>query len=1422
MQRQTRNLNLNYILLIVLFSLSIHQYLFADLGSVSPTINQHICPEEWVEAGLEGGDLSDDYPVIAGTIYVDDSDDIQDKINDVPINSGIWKIMLQPGTYVLDNPITMKSNVILAGPYLTKENKDEDDRAIIEFNLSNSELNCIVFDETISNAGIEDVYIKRIDTSGDPGGTQTGNNIYLFNCNNCFVSGVESYYPQNHHVTMYNCDHIEVRGCYFHEAQDYGELGDGYGAVCDYSNYCLIENNIFDHLRHSMLLQNDSKYNVFGYNYSIGAEQSNLTYSFLGIDLIESDFSGDMVCHGHPDDNIPGPFRNLFEGNIGQFMWVDLFHWCNGPDNTFHRNAALKHGYHVYPIQKIQIFSNNYLKENNRWLHLFGSPRLRLFTSTYFESHSDIWYRNIWGTSREETIGRNDDLKNYDGEYFDTFEHDESYYIEGQPELLCTGWPFNPKEDDNAAKLRYNVGGWKHTKSRHDNSVVARYFVLDQDIVVADPPTLPDFMDQDDWRTYDGDLVIPDTVCLIVNPGVTLEFEADRCMYLHGSLIAKGMDHEDGEIIFKSVGTDRWEGINIGRYSGQSIPVGVSGFEYCKFSNSKNTLSVADYHGGAISVNMVSYRDEPDIIIKNCIFNNNKGLRGGAIFINSQNDGSSGVENIYGIIEDCEFHDNVADDYGGAIYLCRAKAIIKNNKIYNNYGDVYGNAGDLRGGGIYVYHSCPSEECDNTIDIIGNLICNNAALYGGGLYLQWNKCTNLINNTIADNFSSTDIYIKNVNFASGHFSNINYINNINYGSNTFLHIDNTMIDQYAINRYNNNSVSIMGYNEDTEEYFSTIPGESSGNIWHNPLYINPNNMVYSLQSTSPCINAGLSKDEFISLDGFSIDDWNALPSKDLDGNPRITQEIIDIGAYEYYNPSIYLPQQEIDFGNVRHDRVSSIDLRIENNSLETDLTDIEITFADTIAEYYSVNPEDIPDVIPHASSQGGGNHANIPIYFCCHKMFVNCDGIATITSSDQFFPEIQIMLYGKPALDNEWNWISFPELNSDNGVQDAEEVLEPLVPNANQLVTKTGEMIYDFDTYQWDHSGLNNIESTVGYKLEMLDNCYLYPFSVIGDNLNIIPSDTQIHLDVGYNWIGYWLPQSQNFDVAFGDNFESVHSIQAENWYYSLPESIPDKGDPNQSSPCPSTRIRPLHYGRGYIVNVTEEFDLTWTDPGDNNTKEEGYEETESFSYDEKQTYEVIDVIGLDESAEEIGVFDSDDTCLGASLVDSLGTAQILTYVETGTKEGTELIFKIYQGQGKGITKTNDYLLYDFESQEFIEAALKSGIRKYNIILFDSGNAQLVDKLILQQNIPNPFNHKMSSTSISFALPLNDLISLKIYNIRGQLVKTVIDNEEMNAGYHTIQWDGKNEVKAKVCNGVYLYKIEDSGSSIIKKMIVLD
>ncbi len=1420
------------IIVMIMFSYSI---LYSDLGSISPTINARIYPDEWDRENVGyPGHLTQYNPAEEFTIqanppaedYDVDDEHIQYLIDNAPANM-IVEIILLSGTYKCNAPIIINDPdkmIILKGDHEFK--KDWDERTILEFNITTGlnpeNKNCLEFKDPefgfITHSGVEDVYIKRLDTSGNPTGTRTGDNVYMENCENCFVSGVESYYPQNHHVTMYDCNNIEVRGCYFHYAQDFDQGGSGYGVVCDNSNHCLIEDNIFDYLRHSMLVQNDSQYNVFGYNFSTGAHQENdQWYMFLA----PENFSGDMVCHGHPEEEQSGPIANLFEGNKGQFMWVDNFHDANGRHNTFMRNSARKYGYFMAWFQFEQNFVNNHLKCNNWFLcNILGFPRYRLLASSYFESDSQIEYVDLFGFQWSDFLSSNIWLLLYDLSNHDTSYHDKSYYCDTVPDFIGSAfdWPFDPKNDENPAEIRYGYGD-KKTKSRFDtDAVVTKY--LHSSISIPDNPGC-----LSDWVYNYGDngyLKIPPFAALVIEPeneDITLSFDPGFRLWIEGLLIAKGT--EEDSIYFTS--NSNWYGVHmIATEFSSDAPQAL--FEYCKFDSAvfaSNTMA-----GGAISADIcTSRREDPDLIVRNCTFQDNNGKYGGAIYFRSwDNNLTDVVERGYCIIENCLIKENTAyddsDDYGGAgIYLTNTEAIIRNNIIHDN---TCSESSFSTGGGIEIRGS----SSEIPISIVNNLIYKNQAEFGSGVFLYNNEDALLFNNTIYNNIDNAEDYHEDLRIKFDDCATEPcYIamcnNSVKKGLVT---IQDSDIDYY-FDYYNNH----IRYNYYSTEYgiidvynfdsgtFVDLDGTKIDNFEGYPYYIDPNSGNFNFQFNSPLRESGISQSDFLQIDNLDINDWDLIPADDLGGDPRIAGELIDVGAYEYYEPGIYLPQKEIDFGGVPHDRAATMELVIKNIG-SVDLTNIEITFADTIAEYYTIDPEDIPAVIPPSQTDS----VCIPIKFCCHKMFVHCDGLITITSSDTYIPKVQILVYGKPALDNYWNWISFPALDRDaSGNQDAEEVLEPLVPNAHKLITQVGDMIYNLELNQWDHNELDDIVSTVGYKLKMFNNYAYYPFSMVGDSISLIPADTEIHLEAGYNWIGYWLPQSQNIDVAFGpDNFEKVHSIQAENWYYSLPESIPDKGDPNQSSPCPSTRIRPLHYGRGYIVNVTEEFDLTWTDPGDNNTKEEGYEETEAFSYNEKETYEVIDVIGLDGSAQEIGVFNSGAECLGAAKIDSLGSAQILAYTDTQAKEGTELTFCIYQG--KSIKESNNYLLYDFKSQEFIQAPLKAGIRKYNIVMFDSNNPQLLDKLILQQNVPNPFNHKMKSTSISFALPQKDKVMLKIYNIKGQLIKTVIDNKEMDAGYYTVQWDGRNEENKKVCNGVYLYKIENSNSSIIKKMIILE
>ncbi len=88
---------------------------------------------------------------------------------------------------------------------------------------------------------------------------------------------------------------------------------------------------------------------------------------------------------------------------------------------------------------------------------------------------------------------------------------------------------------------------------------------------------------------------------------------------------------------------------------------------------------------------------------------------------------------------------------------------------------------------------------------------------------------------------------------------------------------------------------------------------------------------------------------------------------------------------------------------------------------------------------------------------------------------------------------------------------------------------------------------------------------------------------------------------------------------------------------------------------------------------------------------------------------------------------------------------------------------------------------------------------------------------ILSQNYPNPFNPE---TMIKYQLPKTSNVTLKIYNILGQEIKTLV-NEEQQVGYYSVKWDGTNNNGLKVNSGVYIYKIIADNFTDVKKMILL-
>ncbi len=84
-------------------------------------------------------------------------------------------------------------------------------------------------------------------------------------------------------------------------------------------------------------------------------------------------------------------------------------------------------------------------------------------------------------------------------------------------------------------------------------------------------------------------------------------------------------------------------------------------------------------------------------------------------------------------------------------------------------------------------------------------------------------------------------------------------------------------------------------------------------------------------------------------------------------------------------------------------------------------------------------------------------------------------------------------------------------------------------------------------------------------------------------------------------------------------------------------------------------------------------------------------------------------------------------------------------------------------------------------------------------------------------NYPNPFN---PNTEIRFQLPKSNLVELSIYNIKGQKVKTLL-NQFMEAGQQKIIWNGTDDTGCSVCSGIYFYRLEAGDKCYIHKMVLL-
>jgi hypothetical protein len=167
--------------------------------------------------------------------------------------------------------------------------------------------------------------------------------------------------------------------------------------------------------------------------------------------------------------------------------------------------------------------------------------------------------------------------------------------------------------------------------------------------------------------------------------------------------------------------------------------------------------------------------------------------------------------------------------------------------------------------------------------------------------------------------------------------------------------------------------------------------------------------------------------------------------------------------------------------------------------------------------------------------------------------------------------------------------------------------------------------------------------------------------------------------------------------------------------------------------------------------------------------------------------------------------------------------------------------WEVYRSvDGRVYTKVSDMILGSGNSDEFLgysfldeEAPVADVLFYYlnqtdvdgsttrsqvvEVDLLASATLILPTVTALRQNFPNPFNPE---TTIDFDLSSGEIVNVTVYDITGQVVRKLVDGEQMNAGTYQRIWDGRNKNGMKVGSGVYFFQMR-AGDFVDKRKMTL-
>ncbi|MBC8384060.1 MAG: T9SS type A sorting domain-containing protein [Candidatus Cloacimonetes bacterium] len=416
------------------------------------------------------------------------------------------------------------------------------------------------------------------------------------------------------------------------------------------------------------------------------------------------------------------------------------------------------------------------------------------------------------------------------------------------------------------------------------------------------------------------------------------------------------------------------------------------------------------------------------------------------------------------------------------------------------------------------------------------------------------------------------------------------------------------------------------------------------------------------------------------------------------------------------------------------------------------------------------------------------------------------------------------------SLHSGWNWSSFPRLREQqvfNGdfyqyaiygsgnnlpLLRNDEDNTPTFAGFEQIIgRRAGEIsltYFQLSEELVDVGFDNMLFRNEGYKIKIEDGIEDNSYAIDGTRLEHYDYDFDAYEEY---WLSYYLSNTQKVEDAFGAAMDDIYSIQTEDW--EMVRLCPKVSCPWIVGPGKKT----LSYGDLVVIRAFNDVeDFSWQSFGSSNPFRK--ETPEHFSYEEEADYIPIFIeFDPEDIPAEVAV-KVDGVCKGATVVlEEEPINQVCAYILED--EGELVEFEMFYDGRSAIKTINKYSVFNEQNdQNENKPIYVQSNRDYYLVSFKGDGVPVpIDNVISLSNYPNPFN---PTVNISFNLPESGHLTLEIFNIKGQLIKTLF-NGSQSSGDNTITWNGLDESSNPVASGIYFSHMETNGQFINRKMLLM-